>query len=133
MNENNTAKSRVAGDDFSDSAGETADSGANPGAVLGADSGENGGARIVKYRLTGDVQNVGFRNYLARAAEESAVRGWAKNESDGSLIVLLCGEESAISQMLPCLQQGPVGAAVRNMTELLVEDEDTPPEDFQTR
>lgn len=87
---------------------------------------------IAKYRLTGDVQNVGFRNYLAQTAAELSVRGWAKNESDGSLIVLLCGEESAVSQMLPHLQ-GPVGAKVNNMTELLVEDEDAPPEDFQTR
>lgn len=91
------------------------------------------GGMTVKYRLTGDVQNVGFRNYLARAAAECAVRGWAKNESDGSLIVLISGEESAVSQMLPHLQQGPVGAMVSNMTELLVEDEDETPEEFETR
>ena len=90
-------------------------------------------ACVVKYRLTGDVQNIGFRNYLARAADELSVRGWAKNESDGSLVALLCGEESAVSQMLPRLQQGPVGALVSNMTELLVEDDDIPPDDFQTR
>lgn len=90
-------------------------------------------AHAAKYRLTGEVQNVGFRNYLARAAEDLRVRGWAKNESDGSLIVLLCGEESAVSQMLPHLQQGPVGATVSNITELLVEEDDSPPEDFQTR
>ena len=98
------------------------------------ETGAGAGAITLKYRLTGEVQGVGFRHYLAVAAEELSVRGWAKNESDGSLIVLLCGEESAISQMLPHLQQGPVGAAVRNMTELLVEDEDAPlPADFQTR
>ncbi|MGI9297376.1 MAG: acylphosphatase [Gammaproteobacteria bacterium] len=98
-----------------------------------ADETAENAAYAAKYRLTGDVQNVGFRNYLARTAEELSVRGWAKNESDGSLVVLLCGEESAVSQMLPHLQQGPIGAMVSNMTELLVEDEDAPPEDFQTR
>lgn len=85
----------------------------------------------VKYRLIGDVQNVGFRNYLANTAEELRVRGWAKNESDGGLVVLLCGEKSAVSQMLPHLQQGPVGAAVGNITELVVEEEDAAPDDFQ--
>lgn len=87
----------------------------------------------VKYRLIGDVQNVGFRGYLAQAAEEFSVRGWAKNESDGSLVVLLCGEASAISQMLPRLQQGPIGSLVNNMTELLVEEDDSTPPNFETR
>ncbi len=85
----------------------------------------------VKYRLVGDVQNVGFRNYLAEAARQLSVCGWAKNESDGSLVVLLSGEESAISQMLPHLQQGPAGALVGNTTELLVEESDKPPDDFR--
>lgn len=104
----------------------------------GADAAENAtgngaedGQCAAKYRLVGDVQNVGFRNYLANAAENLRVRGWAKNESDGSLIVLLCGEESAVSQMLPHLQQGPVGAAVGNITELVVENNDAAPEDFR--
>ena len=85
----------------------------------------------VKYRLVGDVQNVGFRGYLAEAADRLSVRGWAKNESDGSLIVFLAGEESSVSQMLPHLQQGPPGAMVGNMTELLVEESDNPPGDFR--
>ncbi len=90
-------------------------------------------AQTAKYRLTGDVQNIGFRHYLAKTAEDLQIRGWAKNESDGSLIVLLCAEESAIAQMLPHLLQGPVGAAVNNMIELLVEEDDIPPENFDIR
>lgn len=93
---------------------------------------EGAGHAMVKYRLIGDVQNVGFRNYLANAAEELSIRGWAKNESDGSLIVLLSGDSTEISQMLPHLQQGPIGALVSNMTELLVEDSDEVPDGFDT-
>lgn len=87
----------------------------------------------VKYRLVGDVQNVGFRRYVASKAEELGVCGWAKNESDGSLIVLLSGEPAAVSQTAAFLREGPVGASVHNTAELLVEDEDTVPDDFQIR
>ena len=88
-------------------------------------------AICVKYRIIGDVQNVGFRQYLAAAASESAVCGWAKNESDGSLVALLSGNEAAVSDMLRHLQQGPPSASVNNMTELLVEEQDIPPANFE--
>lgn len=98
---------------------------------------DNGGATAaetaVKYRLTGDVQNVGFRNFLVQAATELSVSGWAKNESDGSLIVLLAGAEEAVLQMLPMVQQGPPGASVSNMVELLVEADDRVAAEFESR
>ena len=88
----------------------------------------------VKYRLTGDVQGVGFRNFLLQAAKESGVSGWAKNESDGSLIVFIASAaEAAVSHMLPMVQQGPPGAVVSNMVELLVEDDDRVATGFEVR
>ncbi|MGI9305954.1 MAG: acylphosphatase, partial [Gammaproteobacteria bacterium] len=81
----------------------------------------------VKYRLIGEVQNVGFRQYLSSKSGELGVRGWAKNESDGSLVALFCGEESAVSEMISHLRPGPIGASVQNMAELLVEEDDMPP------
>ena len=87
----------------------------------------------VKYRLVGEVQNVGFRQFLAAKAEESGVRGWAKNESDGSLIVLLEGGGAAVSQVAAHMREGPVGASVCNTAELLVEEDDAAPENFEIR
>ncbi|MGI9346902.1 MAG: acylphosphatase [Gammaproteobacteria bacterium] len=86
-----------------------------------------------KYRLTGQVQNVGFRHYLVQAAERLQMRGWAKNENDGSLIILLSGEEDNVRQMLPCMQQGPVGADVNGLVELMVEEDDAVPAEFERR
>lgn len=91
-----------------------------------------GGIRV-KYRLTGTVQNVGFRGYLASAAERLSVRGWAKNERDGSLIALLSGDESAVSEMVSRLRQGPTAADVCNMAELMVEPDDVLPAGFEVR
>ena len=87
----------------------------------------------VKYRLVGDVQNVGFRRYAASKAEELGVCGWAKNESDGSLVVLLSGDAAAVSQAAAYLREGPLGASVQNTAELLVEDDDAVPPDFEIR
>ena len=86
---------------------------------------ESGGESAVKYRLTGRVQQIGFRNYLAAAAEELQVRGWAKNESDESLVVFMQGAPAALSAMTPLLRQGPRGAAVNNLAELMVEETDS--------
>ncbi len=94
---------------------------------------EEPGEICVKYRLVGDVQNVGFRHYLASKAEKLGVRGWAKNESDGSLVVLFAADGAAVSQMAAHMREGPVGASVHNTAELLVEEEDTPPPDFEIR
>lgn len=85
-----------------------------------------------KYRLTGTVQNVGFRHHLMLAAKEHGVTGWAKNECDGSLIVFAHGKKDAVSQFIPSLQ-GPAGSQVDNMIELMVEEEDDQPAGFEAR
>ena len=85
-----------------------------------------------KYRLTGVVQNVGFRHHLQKAAAECGVQGWAKNECDGSLIVFMCGQKDAVSQFMLSLQ-GPTSAQVSNMSELLIEAEDDCPAAFESR
>ncbi|MDM5147863.1 acylphosphatase [Candidatus Persebacteraceae bacterium Df01] len=87
-----------------------------------------------KYRLTGSVQNVGFRYFLAQKAKQLSVCGWGKNENDGSLIVLFSGEREAVRKMLECAQNGPPSAVVSNFVELIVEDGDIPNENnFEQR
>ena len=78
----------------------------------------------IKYRLAGQVQDVGFRYFLAEEAKRQDIAGWAKNERDGSLSVLLAGGQEVIDRMIPLLRSGPTNANVVNMTELALEDED---------
>ena len=88
----------------------------------------------VKYRLVGSVQGVGFRHFLQHAAQERQVRGWAQNEQDGSLVVLLFGEESALGEMAQLMRQGPPAAEIITAAELLAEDsDDVPPDSFDMR
>ena len=83
--------------------------------------------RVVKYRLAGDVQRVGFRHFLQIKAKEHDLSGFATNKQDGSLVVLLSGEDENIGKMHPLLYQGPPGARVVAVTELILEDSDMPP------
>lgn len=86
-------------------------------------------AKIVKYRLAGDVQNVGFRHFLVEKAKEHNLVGFATNESDGSLVVLFSGNEETIGKIEPLLHQGPPNARVIAVAELVPEENDIPPPD----
>lgn len=63
-------------------------------------------------RVTGRVQGVGFRLATVRRAHMLGVRGWVRNNDDGSVEALIQGEPDAIDQMLTWLHQGPPAARV---------------------
>ena len=75
-----------------------------------ATAGREGDVRA-KRRIAGEVQGVGFRAATREAAQRAGVRGWVKNESDGSVTVLMTGSESAIGMMDEFLRQGPPARA----------------------
>jgi acylphosphatase len=63
-------------------------------------------------RVTGRVQGVWFRAWTREQAERIGLRGWVRNEPDGSVSALLSGEEPAVAEMLSALHEGPPGAEV---------------------
>lgn len=85
---------------------------------------------LCKYRVTGKVQGVGFRHFLQTTAQAYEVRGWARNAADGSVIVLLCGDSERVEMMQEEMQQGPPEARVISMVELLPDDDESPPSNF---
>lgn len=62
--------------------------------------------------VTGKVQGVGFRFATVRRAHELGVRGWVRNQDDGSVQALLQGTVDQVDQMLSWLQYGPPQARV---------------------
>lgn len=66
----------------------------------------------IKARVTGRVQGVGYRAWVAEQARGLHLNGWAKNESDGSVTVLVSGREDDVHALLKGLQYGPEGAEV---------------------
>lgn len=63
----------------------------------------------------GVVQGVGFRYFTAKKAASLGVRGRATNLSDGSVEVIMQGEESAVLALLEWLHQGPQTASVEQV------------------
>jgi len=65
--------------------------------------------------VSGRVQGVGFRYFVVRKAQMLALRGYARNESDGSVEVLAQGARPALEGLLAYLRQGPPAAQVRDV------------------
>ena len=71
----------------------------------------------------GRVQGVFFRDSTRREAERRGVSGWASNESDGSVAVVLEGAPDAVEAMLEFLHAGPGHASVSSVDVLDEEPE----------
>jgi len=57
-------------------------------------------------RVEGLVQGVYFRDYAQKEARGLELSGWVRNRPDGSLEVVLEGEEEKVEQMLAWLHIG---------------------------
>lgn len=71
--------------------------------------------RAVEVLVTGKVQGVSFRAYAAREAERLGVAGWVRNRTDGTVHLLVEGEEPALTEMLAWLRQGSPSARVHHL------------------
>lgn len=83
-------------------------------------------------RVEGRVQGVYFRASTAERARALGLRGYARNQPDGSVEVLVGGAAAAVRQLLDWLWIGPPLARVTSVT---VNDADSRelPEGFLSR
>ena len=81
--------------------------------------------KSIQVRVTGKVQNVGFRYYTRKAASELGLNGFVRNQSDGSVYIEAEGDEPSISRFVTWCHQGPTWARVEN-----VEVNEQPFQDF---
>lgn len=86
----------------------------------------------MRLRVVGRVQGVGFRYYIQRRAASCLLRGWVRNEDDGSVILVAEGQYPLLDELRHAAATGPPGARVDSVLEEPVEDsEDLPP--FEVR
>ncbi|MGH6830784.1 MAG: acylphosphatase, partial [Methylocella sp.] len=57
-------------------------------------------------RVYGLVQGVGFRYFVQRNAAMLDLTGVARNEPDGSVIVVMEGEEEDLQKLIAAMRQG---------------------------
>lgn len=65
--------------------------------------------------VRGRVQGVYFRASTQREARRLGLSGWVKNRPDGTLEVLIEGEEASIRELYGWAQKGPGAARVERV------------------
>ncbi|HEY0971169.1 MAG TPA: acylphosphatase [Gemmatimonadales bacterium] len=62
--------------------------------------------------VVGRVQGVGFRWFVRQEARRLGLAGWVRNLADGSVELMVAGEESAVRRLLDHVAVGPDAAHV---------------------
>ncbi len=63
--------------------------------------------------VTGRVQGVGFRYFVAWRARGLDLVGWVRNQANGSVEVEAEGDDASLQKLLVALKQGPPTAWVQ--------------------
>jgi acylphosphatase len=69
------------------------------------------------YRVRGRVQGVGFRYFVEQTAKALGIRGWVRNDDDGTVEVYAVGTPAQLSELAGHLWKGPRWADVRGVDE----------------
>jgi acylphosphatase len=72
--------------------------------------------RYVHVFVTGRVQGVGYRAFVARGAFALDLAGWVRNLSDGSVEIMASGPADVIDKFVMACRQAPLPAHVMNIT-----------------
>jgi acylphosphatase len=84
-----------------------------------------------RLRIHGRVQGVFYRGWSMKTARTLGVRGWVRNRSDGSVEMLVQGEEELVQQMIARCREGPPAARVDRVE--VAEDAEEAPQGFEER
>jgi len=63
--------------------------------------------KVVRLSVRGLVQTDAFIRWLVEEATQLHLDGWARSAPDGSMVMLIAGEEGDVRQMLEYLHDGP--------------------------
>lgn len=66
-------------------------------------------------KITGLVQGVFFRSHARQKAQELSVKGWIRNEKDGSVLILAQGSKAGLDEFIEWCKKGPDSAKVENV------------------
>ena len=65
--------------------------------------------------VSGLVQGVGYRAWVARTASKMGLNGWVRNLADGRVEILVDGPSDVVSQFEPLCRKGPPHAGVTDV------------------
>lgn len=70
---------------------------------------------MVHVLIEGNVQGIGFRQFIKYKAKKLNVKGWIKNLSDGRVEAVFAGNRLDIEKMLEFSRKGPFLAEVKGL------------------
>jgi len=79
-----------------------------------------------KWNITGIVQGVGFRYFVKNAASAIGVRGFIRNEDDGSVTIVAGGNEAQLRELLKKIMEGNSWSYIYN-----IEETNLPPQEYK--
>jgi acylphosphatase len=69
--------------------------------------------RIVRVRIEGRVQGVGFRMFVQREAIARGADGFVRNRRDGGVEAVFAGTSDIIDDLISCCERGPRSSTVQ--------------------
>ena len=79
------------------------------------------------FRVIGRVQGIGYRRWATDAATKLGLSGWVRNMSDGSVEIMVQGDQEVINQFLQKCLKGPAFSMVLGIQPVVVPKTSTPP------
>ena len=83
---------------------------------------------IFRLRIKGQVQGVGFRDWARDEAVLRGLSGWVRNRSDGSVELLVAGDDAKVQDLLKVRTHGPPLAEVESID--IANEKELPPPGF---
>jgi acylphosphatase len=71
--------------------------------------------KILRLRISGLVQGVGYRAFFDSEARRLGLEGWVRNRSDRSVEAVIAGPEAAVGEMIVAARRGPYGSRVEDI------------------
>ncbi|MEP7381768.1 MAG: acylphosphatase [Gemmatimonadota bacterium] len=74
---------------------------------------------VVHIEVAGKVQGIGFREFVQEQARGLHLAGWVRNLSSGNVEIAASGSEAAVRSLLAAVREGPEGAIVKQVINLV--------------
>ncbi|MDD3066734.1 MAG: acylphosphatase [Candidatus Gracilibacteria bacterium] len=79
----------------------------------------------LELKITGKVQGVWYRDHTRKEALRLGLRGFARNEADGSVIVIAVGSKEKLQQLRKWCETGSPKSEVNSVIENWSEEEES--------
>lgn len=71
--------------------------------------------KAVKLIVQGTVQGIFFRQFVKEHADDLKLRGFVRNLEDGTVEIIVEGEDEQIERLVGFVRKGPQHAQIRNV------------------